>query len=54
MKRIIKFLFRQLITSQTLRFIFEQPLKQWLTWKKRGEDGNIKILISREQKEIFR
>ena len=37
-----------------LRFIFEQPLKQWLTWKKRGEDGNTKIWISREQKELFR
>ena len=41
-KRVINFLFRQLMTSQTLRFIFEQSLKQWLTERKKGEDGNIK------------
>ena len=42
-KCVIKFLFRQLMTSHTLRFIFDQPLKQWLTGRKRGEDGNTKI-----------
>ena len=42
-KYVIKFLFRQLMTSQTLRFIFHQPLKQWLAERKRGEDGNTKI-----------
>ena len=26
------------MASQTLRFIFDQPLKQWLTGRKRGED----------------
>ena len=41
-KYVIKFLFRQLMTSQTLRFICHQPLKQWLTGRKRGEDGNTK------------
>ena len=41
-KCVINFLFRQLMTSQTLRFIFEQSLKQWLTERKKGEDGNIK------------
>ena len=39
-KCLISFLFRQLMTSQTFRFIFDQPLKQWLTGKKRGEDKN--------------
>ena len=53
-KCVIKFLFRQLMTSQTLRFIFHQPLKQWLTGRKRGEGGKTKILISREQKDLFR
>ena len=42
-KYVIKFLFRQLMTSQTLRIIFHQPLKQWLKERKRGEDGNTKI-----------
>ena len=40
--------------SQTIRFTLDQPLKQWLTGRKRGEDGNTKILISRERKELFR
>ena len=53
-KCVIKFLFRQLMTSQTLRFLLNQPLKQWLTGKKRGEEDNTKILISRERKELFR
>ena len=42
-KCVIKFLFRQLVTSQALRFIFGQPLKQWVTGRKRGEDENTKI-----------
>ena len=53
-KCVIKFLFKQLMTSWTLRFIFKQPLRQWLTGKKRGEDGNTKIWLSRERKELFR
>ena len=36
-KWLIKFLIRQLMTSQTLRFIFHQPLKQWLTGRKEGK-----------------
>ena len=52
-KCVIKYLFRQLIKSQTLRFIFHQPLKQWLPGRKRGEGGNKKIWISRERKELF-
>ena len=37
-KCVIKFLFRQLMISQTTRFLLDQPLKQWLTGRKRGED----------------
>ena len=32
----------------------DQPLKQWLTGKKREEDENTKFWISQEQKELFR
>ena len=53
-KCVIKFLFRQLMMSQTIRFMLAQPLKQWLTGRKRGEDGNTKMWISRERKELFR
>ena len=42
-KCFIKFLFRQLMTSQTLRFFLDQPLKQWLAGRKRGKDENTKI-----------
>ena len=42
-KCVIKFLFRQLMMSQTIRFMLDQPLKQWLTGRKRGEDRNTKI-----------
>ena len=41
-KCVIKFLFRQLMISQTLRFSLDQPLQQWLTGRKRGEDENTK------------
>ena len=53
-KCVIKLLFRQLMTSQTLRFILDQPPKQWLTGGKRRKGGNTKIWISRERKELFR
>ena len=42
-KCVIKFLFSQLMMSQTIRFMLLQPLKQLLTGRKRGEDGNAKI-----------
>ena len=42
-KCVIKFLFRQLMTSQTLRFFMDQPPKQWLTGEKRGESANTKF-----------
>ena len=32
----------------------DQALKQWLTGRKRGEDGNTKIWLSRVRKELFR
>ena len=39
-KCVIKFLFRQLMKSQILRFFSDQPVKQWLAGKKREEDKN--------------
>ena len=53
-KCVIKFLFRQLMTSKVFRFFLDQPLKQWLTEKERGEDKNTKNWISQERKELFR
>ena len=53
-KCVIKFLISQFMTSQTLRFFLDQPLKQCLTRKKRGEGENTKIWISQEQRELFR
>ena len=40
---VIKLLFRQLVMSQTLKFMFNHILKQLLTGKKGGQDKNIKI-----------
>ena len=31
------------MTSQTLRFILDEALKQWLTERKRGEEENTQI-----------
>ena len=42
-KCVIKFLFRQLMASETLRFFLDQLLKQWLTGRKIGEDKSTKI-----------
>ena len=53
-KCVIKLLFRQLMTSQILRFTLDQALEQWLTGRERMEDLNTNILISRERKELFR
>ena len=53
-KCVVKFLLRQLRRHELLRFFLNQPLKQWLTGEKRGEDKNTKMRISREQKELFR
>ena len=38
---------------ETLRLIYNHPLKQWLKGTKRGKDGNTKIWISWDQKEFF-
>ena len=54
LKCVIKFLFIQLMMSKTISFMLDQPLKQWLTRRKRGEDRNTKIWIPREGKELFR
>ena len=40
-KCVIKSLFRQVMTSQTLRFFLNQPPKQWLIGKKKEEKTNI-------------
>ena len=53
-KYVIKFIFRQLMMSQTIRFMFDQPIKQCLTERKREEDGNTKIWKFREWKKLFR
>ena len=41
-KCVTECLFRQLMTSCTLRFIFDHPPKQWLTGRKRQKDRNKK------------
>ena len=41
------------MTSKILRLILDEALRQWLTGRKRGEDGNIKIWISQERIELF-
>ena len=51
-KRVIEFVFRQLMTSWTLKFIFDHPLKQWPTGRKTWNDRNTKRWISQEPKEI--
>ena len=53
-KCVIEFLFRQLMTSWTLRLIFDHPLKQCSTGRKRGKVRNTKNWISWERKELFR
>ena len=42
------------MTSQSLRFTFDQPLKQWLTGRKRWEDRDTTNWITRERQELFR
>ena len=39
--------------SQTIRFMLDEPLKQWLTGRKREKDRNTNICIPREQKDLF-
>ena len=42
--------YRQLMTSQTLRFIFNHPLKQWPTGKKGGRQKYKDLNILRTRK----
>ena len=42
-KCVIKFLFRQLMMSQSLRFFLNQPSKAMADREKRQEDENTKI-----------
>ena len=51
-KCVIRSLFRQVMTSQTLRFFFNYPLKQWLTGKKVGK-MNIQKLEYLENEKSF-
>ena len=53
-KCVIKFSFGQMMTSKTLRFLLIQPLKQWLTGKKRSKAENTKIWISWERNSVFK
>ena len=50
----IEFLFRQLMTSWTLRFIFNHPPKQWLIGRKKREGQKYKKLNILRTKELFR
>ena len=52
-KYVIKFLFRQFMTSETLRFLFDQPLKLWMTGEKKGKT-KIQKFEYRENKKLFR
>ena len=50
----IKFLFRQLMSSWTLRFLLRSTSKAMADSEKKREDKNTKIWMSREWKELFR
>ena len=52
-KCFIKFLFRQLMTSQTLRFFLDQPLKQWLTGRKEGKTKILKLEYLKNEKSFW-
>ena len=52
-KCIIELLFRQLMTSWTLRFIFDHPLKQWPTGRNRGKDKIQKTEYLKDEKSFL-
>ena len=52
-KCVIKSLFRQVMTSQTLRFFLNQPLKQWLTGKKEGKTNIQKFEYLENEKSFL-
>ena len=39
--------------SQTIRFMLDQPLKQWLTGRKREEDANTKFEYFKNEKSFL-
>ena len=52
-KCVSKFLFRQLMTSQTLRFIFDQPLKQWVKEREKERKTEIQKFEYLENEKSF-
>ena len=52
-KCVIEFLFRKLMTSWTLGFIFDHRLKQWPTGRKRGKDRNTKFEYLENEKSFL-
>ena len=52
-KYVIKFLFRQLMTSWISRFFLDQPLKQWLTGKKEGKTKIQKFKYLKNEKSFL-
>ena len=50
---VIKFLFRQMMTSETLGFLLNRPLMQWLTGKKRGKKKIQKFEYLRNEKSFL-
>ena len=52
-KGVIEFLFRQLMAPSTLRLIFDHPLKQWLTGRKKGKIELQKIEYLENEKSFL-
>ena len=52
-KCVIKSLLRQVMTSQTLRFLLNQNLKQWLTGKKEGKTNAQKFEYLENKKSFL-
>ena len=53
-KCVIKLLFSQLMMPLTLRFIFNHPIKQWLTEKKEGKMQIQKSQSLKNEMSFFR
>ena len=54
LKCVLSFYLYRWWHHKLLRFFLDQLVKQWLTGRKRGEDENTQIWISREWKELFK
>ena len=52
-KCVIKFLFSQLMMSQTIRFMLDQPVKQWLTGRKEGKTDIQKLEYLENEKSFL-